>query len=142
MPLQHCGHEGAHACLVSWFCGKAQTQFADIQMVFTHHVVFVMFNKIENPALWNAVCNLFLETFILYGEQSLSSSIVLRWVWLFTEGRENVRDNLWSGWLSVVNEDLVRAVEEKIRENRKFAITSLPAFPSNFTVTAARNCVW
>ena len=61
MPLQHCGHKGAHVCWVCWFCGKAQTQFADIQTVFTHRVVFIIFNKIENPASWNAVCNLFLE---------------------------------------------------------------------------------
>ena len=33
--------------------------------------------------------------------------------------------DLWSGRLSVVNEDLVRAVEEKIRENRQFTIMSL-----------------
>jgi len=33
--------------------------------------------------------------------------------------------DLWSGRLFVVNEDLVRAVEEKIRENRRFTITSL-----------------
>jgi len=52
-----------------------------------------------------------------------------------------VHDKLWSGRLSVVNEDLVRAVEDKIRENRKLTITSLPAFASNFTVTASRNCV-
>jgi len=48
-----------------------------------------------------------------------------------------VQDNLWSGRLSVVNEDLVRAVEDKIRENRKLNITSLAVFPSNFTVTAS-----
>ena len=36
-----------------------------------------------------------------------------------------MRDNLWSGRLSVVNEDLVRRFEEKIRENRQFTITSL-----------------
>jgi len=50
VQLQHCGHEGVHACLLSWFFGKAQTQFADFQTVFTHRVLFVMFNKIENPA--------------------------------------------------------------------------------------------
>ena len=34
-------------------------------------------------------------------------------------------DDLRSDRLSVVNEDLVRTVEEKIRENRQFTITSL-----------------
>ena len=34
-----------------------------------------------------------------------------------------MHDDLWSGRLSVVNEDLVLAFEEKIRENRQFTIT-------------------
>jgi len=41
---------------------------------------------------------------------------------LFNEGRENVHDDPRSGRPSVVNEDLVRAVEE---ENRRFTITPL-----------------
>ena len=36
-----------------------------------------------------------------------------------------MHDDLWSGRLSVVNEDLMRAIEEKIRENVIFTITSL-----------------
>ena len=36
-----------------------------------------------------------------------------------------MHDDPQSGRPSVVNEDLVRAVEEKIRENRRFTITSL-----------------
>jgi len=44
---------------------------------------------------------------------------------LFNEGRENVHDDPRSGRPSVVNEDLFRAVEEKIRENRRFTITPL-----------------
>ena len=46
-------------------------------------------------------------------------------MFLFNEGCENVHDDLWSGRLSVVIEDLVHAVEEKVRENRRFTITSL-----------------
>ena len=37
---------------------------------------------------------------------------------VFNEGRENVHDDPRSDRPSVANEDLVRAVEEKIRENR------------------------
>jgi len=59
------------------------------------------------------------------GEHAMNSSVVRRWVRLFNEGRENVHDDPRSGRLSVVNEGLVRAVEEKIRENRRFTITSL-----------------
>jgi len=51
--------------------------------------------------------------------------MVQRWVRLFNEGCENVHDDPRSGRPSVVNEDLVRTVEEKIRENRRFTIMSL-----------------
>jgi len=61
----------------------------------------------------------------VYGEHAMSSSMVWRWVRLFNEGRDNVHDDPRSGRPSVVNEDLVRAVDEKIRENRRFTITSL-----------------
>jgi hypothetical protein len=43
----------------------------------------------------------------------------------FNEGCENVHDDPWSGRSSVVNEDVVRAVKEKIQENRQFTIASL-----------------
>jgi hypothetical protein len=43
----------------------------------------------------------------------------------FNEGAENVHDDPWSGQPPVVNEDLVRAVEKKIQENRRFTISSL-----------------
>jgi hypothetical protein len=43
----------------------------------------------------------------------------------FNEGRENVHDDPRSGRQSVVNEDLLRAVEEKIRENKRITISSL-----------------
>ena len=55
----------------------------------------------------------------------MSSSLVRKLVRLFNEGHKNVCDDLWSGRLSVVNEDLVRALEGRIRENRRFTITSL-----------------
>jgi hypothetical protein len=43
----------------------------------------------------------------------------------FNEGRENVNDDSRSGRPSVVKEDSVHAVEEKIQENRRFTISSL-----------------
>jgi len=61
----------------------------------------------------------------VYGEHAMNSSVVRRWTRLFNEGHKNVHNDLRSGRPSVVNEDLVRTVEEKIRENRRFLITSL-----------------
>ena len=61
----------------------------------------------------------------VYEEHAMSSSMLRRWVRLFNERRENVHDDPLSGRPSVVNEDMVRAFEEKIRENRRFTITLL-----------------
>jgi transposase len=54
----------------------------------------------------------------------MSDSMVRRWVRHFNEGRENAHDDPRSSRLSMVNEDLMHAVEEKIQENRQFTISS------------------
>jgi len=85
-----------------------------------------MFKKIENPAacemrsvvrFLNAKNMTLAEIHQLcdvYGEHAMSSSVVWRWVRLFNEGCENVRDDPWSSRLSVM-----------IRENRQFTIIPL-----------------
>ena len=106
--------------------------------VYTSCCVFIMFKKIENPVackMWSVIhfsnaknmkpAEIHCQLCDVYGEHAISSSTVHRWLWLFNEGRKNVHDDPWSGRPSVVNEDLVLAVEEKIRENRRFTITSL-----------------
>jgi transposase len=55
----------------------------------------------------------------------MSDSLGRRWVRHFNEGHENVHYDPWSGRSSVVNEHLVRTVEEKIQDNRRFTISSL-----------------
>ena len=95
-----------------------------------------MFKKLENPAacemrsvirFLNALkpAEIHRQLCDVYGKHAMSSSMVWRWVRLFNEGRENVHDDPRSGRPSVVNENLGRAVEEKIRENRRFTTTSL-----------------
>ena len=97
----------------------------------THRVVYVMFKKIENPAACEmrsvihflkaknmTPAEIHHQLCDVYGEHAMSSSMVWRWVRLFNEGRENAHDDPRSGRPSVVDEDLVRAFEEKIRENR------------------------
>jgi hypothetical protein len=51
--------------------------------------------------------------------------MVRRWVRHIKEGSENVDDDPQNGRPSVVNEDLVHTVEEKIQENRQFTTSSL-----------------
>ena len=110
--------------------------FRHSNSVYTSCCVFIMFKKTENPAaceMWSVICFLIAKNMkmaeihqlcYVYGEHAMSSSMVWRWVWLFNEGRGNVHDDPRSGWPSVVNEDLVHAIEEKIRENRWFTIMS------------------
>jgi len=44
---------------------------------------------------------------------------------MFNEGRENVRDGARSGRPSLVNDDLVRKVNERAREDKRFTISDL-----------------
>jgi hypothetical protein len=55
----------------------------------------------------------------------MSVGMVRKWVRQFNEGRENVHDEARSGWPSVGNDDLVRAVDSKVHEDRWFTISSL-----------------
>ena len=41
------------------------------------------------------------------------------------EGRENVHDDTRSGRPSLVNDDLVRKVNERVRDDRRFTISDL-----------------
>jgi len=42
---------------------------------------------------------------------------------MFSEGRENVHDETRSGRPSLVNDDLVRKVNERVRDDRRFTIS-------------------
>ena len=47
----------------------------------------------------------------------MSDGMLRKWVRAFKDGRTNVHDEERSGRPSVVNEDLVQKVNEKVREN-------------------------
>jgi histone-lysine N-methyltransferase SETMAR len=61
----------------------------------------------------------------VYGENAMSDGMVRKWVRQFNESRENVHDEVRSGRPSVVYDDLVRAVDSKVHEDRRFTISSL-----------------
>ena len=61
----------------------------------------------------------------VYGPNAMSSSKVRKWVRVFKDGRENVHDESRSGRPSVITDDLVNAVDEKGREDRRFTISTL-----------------
>jgi len=61
----------------------------------------------------------------VYGDNAMSDSMVRKWVGMFNEGRENVHDEARSGRPSLVNDDLVRKVNERLRDDRRFTISDL-----------------
>ena len=65
----------------------------------------------------------------VYGDNAMSDGMVRKWVPLFNEGRENVHDEARRGCPSLMN-DLVRKVNESVRDDRLFTISYLSAqFP-------------
>ena len=65
------------------------------------------------------------EICAVYGQNIMSDGMVRKWVRTFKDGRTNVHDEKRSGRPSVVNESLVQKVDNRVRENRRFTISSL-----------------
>jgi len=61
----------------------------------------------------------------VYGDNGMSDSMVRKWVRMFNEGRKNVHDETRSGSPSLVNDDLVCKVNERVRDDRRFTISDL-----------------
>ena len=61
----------------------------------------------------------------MYGDNAMSDGMVRKWVRMFNEERENVHDEARSGRPSLVNDDLVRKVNERVRDDRRFTISDL-----------------
>jgi len=56
---------------------------------------------------------------------AMSDGMVRKWVRMFNEGGENVHDEARSGRPSLMNDDLVRKVNERVRDDRRFTISDL-----------------
>ena len=61
----------------------------------------------------------------VYGDNAMSDGMVRKWDRMFNEGRENVHGEARSGRPSLVNDDLVRKVNERVRDDRRFTISDL-----------------
>jgi transposase len=51
--------------------------------------------------------------------------MVRKWVRIFNEGRENVHDEARSGRPSLVKDDFVREINERVRDDRRSTISDL-----------------
>jgi hypothetical protein len=61
----------------------------------------------------------------VYGDNAMSDGMVRKWVRIFNEVRENLHDEARSGRPFLVNDDLVRKVNERVRDDRRFTISDL-----------------
>jgi len=61
----------------------------------------------------------------VYDDNAMSDGMIRKWFRMFNEGRESVHDEERSGGPSLVNDDLERKVNERVREDRRFTISDL-----------------
>ena len=81
------------------------------------------------------------QIYQVYGDNAMSDGMVRKWVRMFNEGRENLHDEARSGRPSVVNDDLVRKVNERVRDDRRFTISDLSLHVPHISRTLLYNNV-
>ncbi|GBM29926.1 hypothetical protein AVEN_111233-1 [Araneus ventricosus] len=70
-------------------------------------------------------CEIYRQISETYRENVTSEGMVRKWVKMFNEGRGNVPEEVRSGRPSVITEELVSCIDEKVRSNRRFTISDL-----------------
>jgi len=81
-------------------------------------ILFMNATKVLPSEIHHQICQ-------VYGDSAMSDGMVRKWVRMFNEGRENVHDEARSGRPSLVDDDLVRKVNERVRDDRRFTISVL-----------------
>jgi len=61
----------------------------------------------------------------VYGDKGMSDGMVRKWVRMFNGGREMLHDEARNGRPSLLNDDLVRKVNERVRDDRRFTVSDL-----------------
>jgi len=61
----------------------------------------------------------------VYGDNAMSDGMVRKFVRMFNEGREKLHDAARSGRPSLVNDNLLGKVNERVRDDRRFTISDL-----------------
>jgi hypothetical protein len=65
------------------------------------------------------------ELFTVYGQNLMSEGTVRQWCKMFKDGRTNACNGEQSGQPSVMSDDDVQSVDQKICERRRFTISEL-----------------
>ncbi|GFU79334.1 HTH_48 domain-containing protein [Trichonephila clavipes] len=61
----------------------------------------------------------------VYGENIMSDGMMRKWVRTFKDGPTNIHDEERIGRPSVITDELIQKVDCKVKENRRFVISSL-----------------
>ena len=61
----------------------------------------------------------------VYGDNAMSDGMVRKWVRIVNEGRENMHNEAQNGCPSLVNDDLVRKVSERVRDDTRLTVSDL-----------------
>ena len=77
----------------------------------------------------------------VYGDNAMSDGMVRKCVQMFSEGQENMHDEAWSGRPSLVNDDLVHKVNERVRDDIRFTISDLSLHFPHISRTLLRDIV-
>jgi len=113
-----------------------------------------MFKTIEGAADWEirSVIRFLYDRNVLpseihhqicqvYGDNAMSDGMVRKWVRMFNEGRENIQDEARIRRPSLVNDDLVRKVNERVRDDRRFTNSDLSLHFAQISRTVLYNIV-
>ena len=79
---------------------------------------FLNARNVLPPEIHHQICQ-------VYRDNAISDGMVRKWVRMSNEGRENVHDEARSGRQSLVNDDLVRRVNERVRDDKRFTKSDL-----------------
>jgi len=76
----------------------------------------------------------------VYGDNAMSDTMVRKWVRMFNEGWENVHDEAQSWRPSLVNDELVHKVNERVWQQMFHNFWSVPALSLDFKDSTLWHC--
>ncbi|KAG8287931.1 hypothetical protein J6590_027270 [Homalodisca vitripennis] len=94
----------------------------------SRHFSFSSFNSFCNKIFERKdgkPAEIYCQLRVISGEDMMSEVMVRKWVKMFNGDRTNMHDENRSGRPSLVTDNLVRAVDQTIQENRRFTMTKL-----------------
>ncbi|GFT34806.1 HTH_48 domain-containing protein [Trichonephila clavipes] len=138
------------ASLTSILCEHISALSSSVAVVEASLYIFKNFKVIEFPAKWEILSAFryltarnILAAYIHrqlvggFATEAMSDRKARKWVRKFKDKRTNVNDEERSRRPSVITDDLIQAVETKIREKRRFTIS---IFRWNFAMYLGQWC--